>query len=77
MSKLTPDQVKQANGIVNIRSQVIAEVLAMDGIPVDGATAAGFMILCVWSWRKVGWDDAKIARMLRNYADNIERGRRE
>lgn len=74
--KLSPEQVRYAQQLAHIRAQVISEVLALDGVPMDATSAAALLILSVWSWHKAGHDNASIVRMLRGYADNMEAGKR-
>lgn len=72
MSKLTPEQIKQAQGIANTRAKVISELVAMDGVPVDACTASALAILCIWTWQRVGWDTPKVVKFFRDYANNLE-----
>ena len=76
MSELSKKQIERAHQMANTRATAIAELLALDGVPTDAATAAALMILSLWNWRKCGKDNAALVRILRWYADNIEAGKR-
>lgn len=62
--------------LAGVRAEVIAELLATDGVPSDAFTAGALITLGIWSYKHLGKDDKWIANALRSWADNVEAGKR-